>query len=135
MRKLTPITDYAWPSDKFAVCTVDVPVAELAERLGLPLVRWEENGLGSATGFSCRLDSGLILFLEEFEHARKHLGARGPTIYVDASELVERGIQGTLAIALDAMGLSTSNVTWLQEEVSLDSARWLVKTAKEMLRK
>jgi len=135
MKKLTPITDYAWQSDKFAVCTVDVPVAELAERLDLPLVQWEEDGLGSATGFSCRLASGLILFLEELEHLRKHHGAKGPTIYVDASELVERGIQGTLSTALDALGLPRTSVTWVQDESSLGTARWLVKTAKEMLRK
>ena len=123
MSTLTHLTEYAWQSAEFPVCTVDVPVGLLAERFGIPLAHWEEPGLGGASGFGCRLASGLVLFLEELSHAREHLGAKGPTIYVEATELVERGIQSTLASTLAGLDLSPQSVTWSQTETGLQAAR------------
>lgn len=132
MNTLTPLVEYVWQSAEFPVCTIDVPVAVLAERFGIPLAHWEEPGLGSASGFGCRLVSGLVLRLEEFTHARDHLGAKGPTIYVEATELIERGIQSTLASTLAGLDLSPQSVTWSQTESALPAARQVVQAAREM---
>jgi hypothetical protein len=129
MNTPTFITNYVWRSAEFPVCTVNVPVARLAERLSFPLVQWEEPGLGSATGFGCRLSSGLVLLLEEFAHAREHLGAKGPTIYVEAVELIEHGIVATLASALAGLNLSHQEVDWVQTDSGLQSARQFVQAA------
>ena len=123
MNTLTHLTEYVWQSAELPVCTVDVPVRVLAERFGIPLAHWEEPGLGGASGFGCRLASGLVLLLEELSHAREHLGAKGPTIYVEATELVERGIQSTLASTLAGLDLSPQSVTWSQTEAGLQAAR------------
>ncbi len=130
MRTLTPVIEYVWQSDEFPICTVDVPVAEIAARFGIPLLFWEEPGLGSASGFGCRLASGSMILLEEFAHARQHLGAKGPTIYVEAAELVERGIPRTLESIRVGLGLAPENVSWSQTESGLEAARQIVQAAQ-----
>jgi hypothetical protein len=121
---LALLAEYTWRSPEFPLCTIDVPVAELAKRFGFALAHWEEPGLGSASGFLCRISpSGLVLFLEELAHAREYLGAQGPSICVETAELVENGIAGTLASALLALELSPANVTWVQTESGLAQAK------------
>lgn len=122
--------DHQWQSGEFPLCTVNTPVVELAQRLGIPLAEWEEPGLGSATGFCCKLASGLLLLFEEFSHAREHLGATGPTVYVDASDLVEQGIDNLFTIVLADLGLSKHHVTWLQTDAGLREAEWVVQSAE-----
>jgi hypothetical protein len=129
------LAEYVWQSGEFPLCTVCVPVAQLAERFGISLVHWEEPGLGSATGFGCRLASGLVLLLEELAHARKHLGTAGPTIYVEAVEVVERGIQATLVSTLAGLRLSPQSVIWSQPESGLRSAQSIVEAASERKRR
>ena len=130
MKTPTPLAEYVWQSEEFPACTVDVPVTDLATRFGIPLLFWEEPGLGDASGFGCRLASGSTIFLEEFAHARKHLGAKGPTIYVEAAELVERGIRGTVEDIRAGLDLAPENITWSQTESGLQSARQIVQAAR-----
>lgn len=124
-----PFTQYAWRSAEFPLCVVDVPVEVLAERWGITLVHWEEPGLGHASGFGCKLVSGLVVLLEEFSHAREHLGVLGPTLYVEANELIEHGIEDTLASVLSGLGLPHHSVTWLQTESGLQAAMQVVEAA------
>lgn len=98
------------------LCTVNVSVAQLAQRFGIAVSRWEEPGLGSASGFVCKLPSGLVLFLEELDHAVKHLGFGGPTISVEATALGEQGIRATLEGALTGLDLLPQNVVWAQTD-------------------
>jgi hypothetical protein len=62
------------------VCETDMPVSRLAEQVAIHLASWEDDPLGSATGFLCRLPSGLVLLLEKFPHAPEQLAARGPAV-------------------------------------------------------
>lgn len=121
--------DHHWQSGDFPLCTVNIPVVELAQRLGIPLAEWEGPGLGSASGFCCKLASGLLLLLEEFSHAREHLGATGPTVYVDASDLVEQGFDDVLTSVLADLGLATHHVTWAQTEAGFREAGRVVQSA------
>jgi hypothetical protein len=125
------ITEYAWRSGDFPLCVIDVPVAELAERWGIALAHWDEPGLGPASGFACRVGAaGLVVFLEELAHARESLGAPGPTLIVEAAELVERGIDSTLATVLSHFGLSDRNVTWVRTDAGLQHAKWVMASKK-----
>ena len=110
---------------------VDVPVEVLAERWGIPLAHWEEPGLGHASGFGCKLASGLSVLLEEFSHAREHQEALGPTLLVEASELIEHGIEGMLVSVLSGLGLPRHSVTWLQTESGFQAARQVVEAARD----
>jgi len=131
MNAPVPLGEYSWLSEAFPLCTVNVPVAELAQRFGIAVANWQEPGLGSASGFGCRLTSGLVLLLEELSHAREHLGAAGPTIYVEATALLEQGIEATLAGTLTGLHLSPQNIVWSQTESGLQSARNIVQALNE----
>ena len=122
--------EYAWQSGELPVCTVSVPVAELSHQLGVPLASWEEAGLGKASGFVYKLASGEVLLLEEFAHAREHLGAAGPTVYTEVSTLVELGIERTVTTVLAGLGISPANLTWVQTEAGLRAAQQVVHQAK-----
>lgn len=119
----TLLTEYVWQSPELPLCTVNVPVAELAQQLGFPLAEWEESGLGPARGFSCKPASGMVLLLEELAHARERLGTTGPTIYVEASALLAQGVEPSVTSVLTGLGLSPQNVTWSQDASGLQSAK------------
>jgi hypothetical protein len=131
----TALAAYTWHSFEFPICTLNVPVAELAQRFGFSIVHWDEPGLGSATGFGCKLPSGLVVHLEEFAHARQHLGTAGPTVHMEASELVAQGVERSLTNVLTGLGLSPVNVAWSQSESGLQSARQLIQTAEANTRR
>lgn len=114
MSAVESVLQYVWRSDDIPICTLNVPVVELSERLEIPLCRWEVDGLGDASGFLCKTPSGLVLKLEELAHAREHFGAQGPAVYMEASELVARGIHGALALVLSELDLRPGNVVWAQ---------------------
>ena len=130
MSTLTFLPEHVWQSPEFPLCTVNVPVAELAQRLGFPLVTWDESGLGNASGFGCKLESGMVLLLEELAHAREYLGAAGPTIYVEASALVAQGVGTSVTSVLNGLGLSPQNVTWSQDASGLQSAERITQSTK-----
>lgn len=102
--------------DDVPVCMVNVRVAVLAQRLGFTLDAWEEDGLGAATGFMCRLSDGLITCSEELAHLIEHLKAQGPIFYVPVEDLHARGVAATVTAILSAMGLAESNVDWRQSD-------------------
>ena len=126
---------HTWQSFEFPICTLNVPVAELARRFGFSLVHWDEPGLGSASGFGCKLASGLVVHLEEFAHARQYLGEAGPTVHMEASELVAQGVERSLTHVLAGLGLSPANVAWSQSESGLQSAQELIQTAEAKVRR
>ncbi len=113
-----------------ALCTLSVSVQEIAAALGVPLDQWEEPGLGNANGFSLALPSGMLLLLEELTHAREHLGAKGPTLYVDATDLARQGIQDAIATALAGLGLPAHSLVWSQGEAGLAEARQMIEASR-----
>ncbi|MBB4125821.1 hypothetical protein GGR77_001092 [Xanthomonas translucens] len=119
---------------EFPLCTIQTSIFELSERLQIPLDSWEEPGMGEAHGFGCRLASGAIVVLVELDHGRNHLGS-GPTIYVEASQLVEHGIEVTLSETIAGLLLSRESVTWLQTEEGRLAAKLVVQAAIERMAK
>ncbi|MCW0411225.1 hypothetical protein NB709_001101 [Xanthomonas sacchari] len=114
----------------FPLCTVQTSIFDLAEQLNLPLHRWEEPGLGPTHGFGCRLDTGHFVVVEEHEHARAQLGI-GATLYVEASQLIERGIDAVLSETIAGLSVPRQSVTWVQTEDAVEEAKRVVQYAIE----
>jgi hypothetical protein len=129
MHPPTLLTEYKFHCD-LPLCTLSVPVAELAKRFGLKLDQWDEPGLGRGIGFGCTLASDLVMFLEEYEHARTHLGSPGPTVHIEASEMVTRGVDKALQEVLVGLGLTRTDVAWSQSQDGLETARQRIQAAQ-----
>lgn len=127
---VTFLPEYTWQSAEFPICVIDVPLADLAQRLGIPVISWEEDGMGSVSGFVCRLPSGEVLLLEEYAHAREHLGVAGPNVCMEATTLVDLGIEHAVAVVLAGLGISSVNLAWVQTEAGLQAARQVAGHAK-----
>lgn len=117
MKKPQFLSEYTWRSAEFPVGSVNVSAKELSARLNLPLLRWEEDGLGEAHGFGCRLPNALVLKVSELNYP-----ATQSVIYIEACALVERGISSSICEILDGLGLSRENLTWTQTEEGLEAA-------------
>ncbi len=131
---LEPLSSYTWLTDCCALATLSVRIDQLAARLGLPVFTWQEEGLGTARGVGCRLPSGRVFLLEELELAVRHQNAKGPNVYVDATDLGDQGVEPMLKEVLGGLQLSRSDVNWLAEADAQQSAAKLaaeVRAAKE----
>jgi hypothetical protein len=115
--------------------TVDLPIARIRQRLAdiagrfnLEIDRWEEDGLGWAQGMFVRLASGRVMLLRELEHAVKHLGAKGPGIYLDASYIAEAGVGVLIADVLETLDLPKEELDWIAgdevRETAVDLVAW-----------
>jgi hypothetical protein len=67
----------------------------------------------------CRLPSGLVVFIEEFEHARERMGTKGPTVVLESADLAARGVAAAVKEVLAAFGLAAQHVTWVQSEAKI----------------
>jgi hypothetical protein len=132
MNTLIAITEHQWSSPEYPLCELSIPVSEIASSLGIPLHFWSEDGLGPASGFMCRLPSGLVLFVQEFEHARERLGSKGPTVLVEATDLVALGVVAATNEVLAAFGLATHQVSWQQSEAGTQAARQALAAHTEL---
>ena len=109
---LVQLSDYRWPSgsgDPIAILAVRLET--IARRFGLSSEEWEEEGLGPARGFMCRLASGPVISLVELAHRAK-TAYPGPNLSVDSHELEEVGVARLLEDALEALGLGEADVVW-----------------------
>ncbi len=93
------------------IVSVREPLADIAERCGLIVEQWEEDGLGQASGMFVRLPSGRVMLLRELQQARKYLGEEGPTVHADVGDLAEFGVEPLVAEVLQSLGLASDTVT------------------------
>ncbi|MBY0521840.1 MAG: hypothetical protein K2R98_00490 [Gemmataceae bacterium] len=123
MAQLERLASYMWPTDAFPIASLNIRVQELASRLGLAVSDWEVDGLGPASGFGCRLPSGRVLLLEELELSVKYQGSTGPYLYLDAAEVAENEPEDLMIDILGALGLSDSDVRWVNTVGRQEAAR------------
>jgi hypothetical protein len=50
MKVISQVSEYRFPSPDLAIVSFRVPLAEIAQRSGLTVETWEEDGLGRASG-------------------------------------------------------------------------------------
>jgi hypothetical protein len=110
---LEPIASHTWPTDGLPFGGIAIRVADLATRLGLVLRAWQVDGLGPAHGFAFRVPSGRVYLAQELELEVRYYGARGPTLYADATELVSPGIKALVDEVAAELGLSAAEVIGL----------------------
>lgn len=89
------ISSHEWPSGSgvWLVYCIDLRVDALAAALSFGLQDWEEDGLGPARGAWLKLSTGRIILVYELAHAIEALGAKGPTVEVDALEGATLGLE------------------------------------------
>jgi hypothetical protein len=120
--KAAQIADYRFSSTDWPIVSLAVNVATLAGRFGFTIDHWDEDGLGRASGMLLRLSSGRVVLVCELEHAVKRLGAKGPTIHVEASHLAQYGVEPLVDEVLDALELSREATDWIAPAESQASA-------------
>jgi len=123
---VTQLPTYRFTSPEFCLVTLRVRVSDIAERLHLAVDRWEEDGLGPASGMLIRLPSGTVVLVSELEHAIRHLKAEGPALWIGARELVERGVEPLVTEILEDLQLSRDQI----DRVATDEDR---ETAADLL--
>jgi hypothetical protein len=114
MSRISPVSsDYRFPNERWPIADLRVRVGDIAQRLGLTIMSWEEDGLGPANGVLIRLTSGRVILLREQEHAIKHLAAEGPCVETDVGDVAAFGVEALMAEVLDALGLPRDAVAWI----------------------
>jgi hypothetical protein len=123
---VTQLPDYRFSSPDTDLLVISVRLSAIAERLGLTVQAWEEDGLGPASGAFVRLPSGVVVLMLELEHAVKHLGAKGPTFLVGAADVVAAGAESLVSEILENLGLTKDAIVWMVETETAEylMARW-----------
>jgi hypothetical protein len=127
MNGLFALQAHTWKSTDFPLFQISLSAANLADRAQLPLHSWVEDGLGPASGFLCQLSSGLVALVQDFALAP----ALGASVHIDASEIVERGVESPLRDILRAFELSDDVVTWRQTEQGVENAHLLLEECRK----
>ena len=111
------VAGYRWPSGgEQAIAILRVPLERLAEKSGLTLEQWDEEGLGPARGVWCRLPSGRVVQLYELEYTPEDRGAVGPNVSADLGDISRIGPEKLVDEVLQAFALSRADVSWSQDQ-------------------
>ena len=130
MKTYTPQDGNIWPSGAlYPVCTLHLPVAELAVRVGVPLDTWEEDGMGDASGFCAQLASGPWVMVTEYAHGRRH-HKQGPALEVDATVLAHLGVARALAMLQADMNFGNEDLSWVSPDGQMAARECLAWKAK-----
>lgn len=111
-----------------------VPVTQIAQRLGLLVERWEEDGLGEASGMFLGLASGRIVLLRELRHAVEHLGAEGPSVHADAGDVASVGPGPIVTEIVRSIGLADDEVNGVASSDAQQDAAKLVASVAAYLK-
>jgi hypothetical protein len=121
-----PFGKHSWPTVEFPLASLGLRVDAIAARLKLPVHAWNNEGLGSARGLGCRLPSGRLFLLMELQLKVQYYDAKGPTVYVDAGDLIALGAESLLEEILAALNLSPSDVARTVDRTDEEqAAQWL----------
>jgi hypothetical protein len=130
MNAIRQVSEYRFPNIDFSVVTLRVSLDEIAERFGLNIETWEEDGLGPARGMFIGFPSGRVMLLRELEYALKHLGEHGPTVWIEAGAMAALGVEPLINEVLEGLGLSADTVAWRpSDDVRGYAAESLTRTA------
>ena len=129
MENVTQLNSYSWKTCEFPICSLLIRAHALAQTLGMKMDIWQEDGLGDATGFMCQSNAGLAIYVVDHVYGTTHFCDSGPVIYVEAGEVVEKGITNVLDSVLAALSLTIDKVDWKQSVDARESAQELAIAA------
>ena len=115
MPSVTAVDEHFFSGGDIEVAGLAIRVDDLADRLGLEIRTWNEDGLGPARGMVCRLPSGRLVALRELTYAVEYHGQRGPDVIVAGDDLVALGADALVSEILAAFGLPRSAVDWVMD--------------------
>jgi hypothetical protein len=107
--------EHRWPTIDWPIAQLIIRIDRIAEKNGLVLEDWIEDGLGELSGCTLQLPSGLVVQLIESTHAIRHFHLRGPALYADAKDVHLAGIDPVLSDALAVLGLNPTDVEWTNQ--------------------
>jgi hypothetical protein len=123
--------DYRFSSPEMQICSLAVRVADLADRFRFAVSHWDDDGLGPAASICVELESGRTTILVEHAHAIKHLGAKGPIVFVEARDLAKIGVASFVDEVLDAFQLSREDADWIAPDENMARAIDLLRRSDE----
>jgi hypothetical protein len=121
------VSSYGCRAPDYPFVSLDVRVTEIADRAGLRVETWEEDGLGPASGMFVKLPSGTVVLLRELEHLVEHRGARGPTVYTTADKVVASTVESLVAEVLESLALPKDTISWTADESVREYAAAMVE--------
>jgi hypothetical protein len=102
------VFDHRWPSGMDEWLAVPHGDAEeLANRLQITAEHWEEDGLGPAVGFFCRLGSGRVVLVYTL-----HFQPNTLNVSLDSQDLALANPENVLSEILRAFELALDDVEW-----------------------
>lgn len=110
---MTPIElqEWSFPSGVgVTLCALNERVEVLAERLGVALQAWEEDGLGPTLGFALKVSDTSGVWVKAF--GGDHPQFPGPVVEVDAREAATRGFHDLMAEVAAAVRLQPGATSW-----------------------
>ena len=112
------LRDFRFPSGlDWDLATITCRAPELARRLGVELERWEEDGLGWATGFALGPAETPVL-IRELDGGLNGHPLYGTVVAIDGSEAAAMGHRATLDRVLALLGLDEAAVSWMPDDFS-----------------
>ena len=99
-----------WLTIEWVIAQLCVQVQNIADRNGLAVQTWVEDGWGTVSGFGGQLNSGALISLLEIEYLVSTGKQRGPTLYALPTDVDRLGIENLLSETLTTLGLEDSDV-------------------------
>lgn len=125
------ISRYTWPNDPINILGLTISLEDLAARIQVPIASWNEDGLGPVRGFGCRLPSGRVILVEEFEIAVRHGYVPGPSVLIDVGEVAHHGVDILVGGILTALSLTQADCVCPEKEIIQDLANQRVAEVGE----
>jgi hypothetical protein len=88
----------------------------LAGALSIKTDEWEEDGLGLARGAWLKLSTGRVVLVYELAHSIDYLGARGPTVEVEAGEATALGLSRLTAEVKSELSLTDKQIIVMYDD-------------------
>ncbi|MGY8638888.1 hypothetical protein RAD15_41115 [Bradyrhizobium sp. 14AA] len=129
MKGVEQVFDYRFPTDRCPIAGLRSQISELADRFGLNVESWNEDGLGKLLGVLLKLPSKRIVALIEYETYNEAHRLEHGTLEVSlgAEEVAALGAEPLIGEVLECLGLTRDDLIWLATEAVQMEARDLLR--------